>query len=215
MISQDAFDEMVQENIDDFDMTPEDALAETIKQCKSMSLDLSQVDVSGKGGKEEVLQLIAFLENSENYSLYPELVTSLGKLNALCNDKHECGLRNQNLMYSKGGMNALMKLLNESQHQAALISALEVLTTLSKTNSMFCIILISSLTASLVKNRDFFEPGGSACASRIIASCLPFEVGSESYTLLCTALRLGRIVAKTEFNKCNYAYVLSYWCNAL
>ena len=141
MISQDAFDEMVQENINDFDMTPENALAETIKQCKSMSLDLSQVDITGKGGKEEILQLIAFLECSDNYTLYPELAATLETLNVLCNDKHECGLRNQNLMYSKGGINALMKLLNESQHQATLISALDVLTTLSKTNSTFSNIL--------------------------------------------------------------------------
>ncbi len=40
-ISQETFDSVVKENVDDFDMSPEEAVADAIQQFKSQGVDLS------------------------------------------------------------------------------------------------------------------------------------------------------------------------------
>ena len=44
-ITQDTFDQVVNENINDFEMTPEDAIKDAIQQFTSQKVDLSAIDV--------------------------------------------------------------------------------------------------------------------------------------------------------------------------
>lgn len=46
-ISQKAFDDVVKENIEDFDMSPDEALKETINELKLQGADLRDVVVKG------------------------------------------------------------------------------------------------------------------------------------------------------------------------
>ena len=46
-ISQKTFDETVRENIEEFEMEKEEALAEAIEQFKTQGVDLTNIDTSG------------------------------------------------------------------------------------------------------------------------------------------------------------------------
>ena len=46
-ISQETFDEVVKENVEDFEMEPAAALAEAIKQFKTQGVDIKNIDTSG------------------------------------------------------------------------------------------------------------------------------------------------------------------------
>ena len=48
-ISQETFDEAVQENIDDFDLEPDEAVADAVKEFELQNVDLSEIDKSYAG----------------------------------------------------------------------------------------------------------------------------------------------------------------------
>lgn len=52
------FDEVVRENVDDFEMDPPEALADAINQFKMQGVDLTGLDTSGGVGREEALENI-------------------------------------------------------------------------------------------------------------------------------------------------------------
>ena len=66
-ISQETFDQAVQENIDDFEMTPEEALADAITQFEAQGINLNNVvrRVPGAGAEDEppVLQHVRALQS--------------------------------------------------------------------------------------------------------------------------------------------------------
>ena len=48
-ISQETFDEAVQQNIDDFDLEPDEAVADAVKEFELQNVDLSEIDKSYAG----------------------------------------------------------------------------------------------------------------------------------------------------------------------
>ena len=138
MISQDAFDSLVLENMEDFELQKAEGLSETINQLKTMGKDLSHIDITGGEGREELLKLIKDLkvmssassEENSNIELLSHLAT-------ICQDKH-LGLRNQNMMRTNGGLSALLSVINVSFPPSVLNQVFNLMTILCKTNGIFC-----------------------------------------------------------------------------
>ena len=116
-ISQETFDEVVQENIDDFEMSKEEALIDTIKQFQIQGVDMTGIDTTGGIGLQDVLDNISKLQNyvktndNTNNDRDEIIINSLKELSILCADVHTYADRNQAIMNEKGGVNALHDIL--------------------------------------------------------------------------------------------------------
>jgi hypothetical protein len=120
-ISQETFDEVVEENIVDFEMSKEEALADTIKQFESQGVDLSGLDTSGGIGRQDILDHIKTMETY--VTLSPEVihtpeaveavVVAMNSLSELCAKSNggvvnEYALRNQTMMKVNGEANEVL-----------------------------------------------------------------------------------------------------------
>ena len=75
-ISQETFDEAVQQNIDDFDLDPDEAVADAVKEFELQNVDLSEIDKSyagpeGRGEHPVVASTKKFVEAVEAASRDP------------------------------------------------------------------------------------------------------------------------------------------------
>jgi len=190
-ITQETFDEVVQENIDEFDMTREEAVQDALQQFSKQGIDLSNIDTSTGEGRKELLEIFQSLNSSP--CPVPDVPTALTQLQHIAQTlqkQHPHYRRNIMLMYHQGGLNALHAHLDVKED----ISIQGLI-----------IKLISDLSVVNIEIRDFFEPGGSAKINGIITKLLstlltPSESATE-YALLESAINLCRIVAKSEKNK--------------
>ena len=100
VITQDTFDEAMRENMEEFDMDKQEAINDAVAQFKSQGVDLTNIDLSGGVGKEEVLSAIHSLLDYKNGVVTgeEEVNNALNNLAVLCHNKHEYGRRNQYLM---------------------------------------------------------------------------------------------------------------------
>jgi len=187
-IQQSTFDDVVKENVEDFDMSVDEALADAINQFTSQKVDLSNVDLTGGVGREEVQDAIAAIKVPLAEMVEADCMAGLAKLTDLCSDKHQFGVRNMNLMNSDGGMNAAMELLNALVPTPVILSAATFLALVCKHNQ---------------DCRDFFEPGGS----KRLESLLTMQpIGEENEAdadvdVLKACFLLGKVVTKSENNK--------------
>lgn len=190
MISQDVFDEMVQENMEDFQLSQKEALRETVQQLQKMGKDLSQVDTSGGEGREELIEQVERLRNFSGGDR--DLFEILAQLSILCVDKHPMAVRNQNLMRTSGGISALIDAVKaESGTPLLLMGIFNLLTILTKTN---------------VENRDFFEPCGNENLLSLIKSQFFGDLADPLLIDTLTAcVKLMRVLAKSEINKTKFA----------
>ena len=60
-ITQETFDEVVKENIEEFDMKQDEAIFDAYKQFSSQGVDMTDIDISGGVGRQEMLDSIAVL----------------------------------------------------------------------------------------------------------------------------------------------------------
>lgn len=195
-ITQETFDEVVQENIDEFEMTREEAVQDALQQFSKQGIDLSNIDTSTGEGRKELLEVFQSLNNS--LCPVPDVPTALTQLQLIAQSlqkQHPHYRRNIMLMYHQGGLNALHAHLDVKED----ISIQGII-----------IKLISDLSVVNIEIRDFFEPGGSAKINGIITKLLstpliPSESATE-YTLLESAINLCRIAAKSEKNKSKYLF---------
>jgi len=209
-ISQETFDEVVAENIDDFDMAPTEALAEAVKQFTSQGVDLRNIDTSGGIGKADMeaamAALKAFASNNDVFDAnvnctiqqytveqQAEIIKSIG---VMCDEACEQNIRNREMM-NPTGINSLLEMLAPEMAPEVLTEAITLLTNLSKVSEEL---------------RDFFEPGGSVRLSKILSAQLQRlqaipegEAGAEerekARLVLRYSLALARAVAKSENNK--------------
>ena len=136
MISQDAFDSMVVENMEDFDLQKAEGLAETISQLKTMGKDLSNIDITGGEGREELLKCIVGLKEMSPADSDESNIQLLSSLTAICQDKHPLGPRNQNMMRTNGGLSALLGVISVAYAPSVLKVVFDLMTVLCKTNGM-------------------------------------------------------------------------------
>ena len=86
-ISQETFDEAVQENIDDFDLEPDEAVADAVKEFELQNVDLSEIDKSyagpeGRGEHPVVVPTEMFVKAVEDVAKDPGSVEKRGKVEA-------------------------------------------------------------------------------------------------------------------------------------
>lgn len=203
-ISQETFDDVVRENVEDFEMEKAEALAEAISQFKSQGVDLSNIDLTGGEGREEMEEAMKKMkavatdnaiydvatDTSTNRYTSEEVQSALRNVMALCDSK-KCELfeRNRRMM-NPDGLNFLNALMVVGQDQEVLRLTMNFLNVLSK-DSVEC--------------RDFFEPGGSKKVTQIIAAQIDLlgKGGCPFLALkvLKAGLSLAKTAAKTENNK--------------
>lgn len=133
-ISQETFDNAVRENVEDFEMEFSDALRDAIDQFQKQGVDLSSIDTTGGIGREEVDQMIESLIKYRDGDASLDILDILAQLRLLCDEKHELGLRNQNLLLNKGGFNALHDLVLENLTNDILEGVFNTLLQLCRTN---------------------------------------------------------------------------------
>lgn len=180
-ITQETFDEVIKENVEEFEMDEKEALAEAIKQFQSQGVSLDNIDTSGGIGREEMVAAMDALTASQG----PTLIDALNELSLLCEVNHAMGARNRMLLVtykSASAFNALHGLIVPTQSADVIIPAMKLMKTVSKGN---------------VEARDFFEPNGS----QKLVSVMTSEQQSNNLTLLNAAFDLARCVAKSENNK--------------
>jgi hypothetical protein len=129
MITQTTFDEMVKENIEEFEMTKEEALVETVKQLSSMGRDLSTIDITGGEGRKQILAVIGTLND-----LSPNLISELSNLEVLCSDRSQDGRKNQNIFRASGGCIAALNVIAPTTDFEILRAVLDFLSGISRAN---------------------------------------------------------------------------------
>lgn len=143
-ISQETFDDVVRENIEDFDMSPADALQEAISQFKKQGIELSNLDLTGGIGRQEVLDAMNKLKclaeaGSADVATYQaDVLEEIARLRILCDRNHILSERNTMLMKEQGGVNSIHLLLDPSQSAEIVIAAADFLRDLSISSGKLC-----------------------------------------------------------------------------
>ncbi len=202
-ISQETFDEVVNENIEDLDMEPKEALADAITQFKSQGVDLKNIDITGGVGRAEMEAALASLKTFVTSNEVFDAKTNstiiqydskqkndvINNLNTFCDPKCEQHIRNREMM-NPNGLNNLLELLIPDQENELLINTMKLVSLLSKYS---------------LELRDFIEPGGSARISKIIDGRLKLlqsnENEDDNILVIRFACALARSVSKSENNK--------------
>lgn len=216
-VSQETFDEVVRENIEEFEMSAEEALKDAIDQFSKQGVDLSVIDLTGGIGKEEFTTAVRNLDISikeiqsdsanDGSSIVELLETTLRNLlfDSPTTSSDDLSRRNRRLFCKDGGFNILHTLITESniERKPMLTAAMDLLTKLSKIDGMIdsrdSFWFISSTSVIIVDIRDFFEPNGS----KNIVTLLNKELGGTCPTIevVVGGLNLAKTVAKSENNK--------------
>lgn len=197
-ISQETFDEVVKENIEDFELSDLEALNDAISQFDKQGVDLSNIDRTGGVGRQEMLDAIdrlgSLIKTIDSTS--EGLVEVLENISQMCfmNDtdiSKVLAQRNQVLMQEMPGVNHLHSLMDKYTilEQTVLTKVLALLNKLSKAN---------------IEIRDFFEPGGSKRVSVILSSVVDrvtTKGDTAVYPLLISTLTLAQTASKSENNK--------------
>lgn len=206
-ISQETFDDVVKENIDEFDMDPPEALAEAISQFKKQGVDLMNLDLTGGIGRQELVDAMSMLKalaesNGDALARRADVLEVLSHLRQLCDRNHILADRNTMLMKERGGVNSLHLLLDAKQSKEVVVAAADFLTDLSNTSGMPPPPAPSSSCSSLLlcseAIRDFFEPGGSNRAVLLLRAAGSADEGEGQQVAL---LGLCRAVMRSESNK--------------
>lgn len=147
-ISQETFDEVVRENVEDFEMEAAEALSEAISQFRSQGVDLSSIDITGGIGRQEMLDSIEsvkeiafkndeFDANTGNSVIKydaTEMITRMRGLMSHCDkEQNEHYERNRKMMY-RDGLNALHALLVPEHNDELLRLTCNFMNVLCKTD---------------------------------------------------------------------------------
>ena len=136
-ISQQTFDEAVQENVNEFEQTIDEALADAIKQFKDQGITLDNIDISGGIGMNE---LNASINTIKDYSIdntnitIGQIISSLEQLRLFSHSKHEYVTRNKSIIINNGCLSYLYKILDKNNESAVTLSTVETVISLTKTD---------------------------------------------------------------------------------
>lgn len=168
-ITQETFDEVVSENIEEFDMSREEAIQDAVKQFLKQGVDLSNIDTTTGEGRKELLDIFQALNSTPSPSSdVPNTIAQLQHITQSLQKQHPHYRRNVMLMYHQGGLNALHAHLDVRE---------------DSTIQSLVIKLIGDLSANNTEIKDFFEPGGSAKINAIITKLLTSSPSSSENDL--------------------------------
>lgn len=135
VISQETFDAVVQENMEEFDMDKEEAIKEAIEQFKSQGVDLSNVVTESTSADHPIVRTIAHLKSLDLRSEGEK--TDLSTAEENCNVLgQECskGLAEKVLATKEGGYEILVSIASASQDLGTKESAIRALASLLEGN---------------------------------------------------------------------------------
>lgn len=133
-ISQETFDEVVKENVEDFGMEQSEAIKDAIDQFNKQDVDLSNVDTTGGVGRDQMKSNIKDLILYRDGNSEVNIERVMEELMAQCDDKNELGKRNQSMLLFDGGFNALHDLMKSSIPNNILGLVLELMSNLCRAN---------------------------------------------------------------------------------
>jgi hypothetical protein len=194
-ISQQTFDDVVKENIEEFEMEKDEAVKEAIAQFRKQGIDLSNIDLTGGEGRQQLLDAIATVQNTSirtaDAAQLGTLLSAVQEIGAVCDKSHACSRRNLLIMEEEGGFNALQWHLDPNEHTTVVAQVLKVLADLSFQQDY---------------TRDLFEPGGSLKLVTLLSSLASATGESDTpnddkLAVLADALALAKVVSRSENNK--------------
>ncbi|KAJ1393701.1 hypothetical protein SESBI_34734 [Sesbania bispinosa] len=134
-ISQEAFDELVKENIDDLGMEPDEALKDAIETLTLQGVDLSGIVTSVPGESNPVIECLERLRRLESEAeVLDELVEVFDKLNELCGAENANANANAAIATKNGGVELACSLCTKIPRGTG--SDLALLSTLNATASL-------------------------------------------------------------------------------
>ncbi|XP_043838580.1 armadillo repeat-containing protein 6 isoform X1 [Dromiciops gliroides] len=137
-ISQETFDDVVQENIMEFDMDPEEAVKEAIQQFESQGVDLTNIvktrpkasACGDQGPKHEILQALDALQKSVDSATSQEVVEHLMSFSEQCRGQ----VSSRYLAAEKGAYPVVLSACQRAvtEDQGFLVKALNALAALTE-----------------------------------------------------------------------------------
>ena len=134
-ITQETFDEAVKDNVEEFDMSLPEAIADAVKLFSEQGIvNLDDIDTTGGVGREEIVAVIdeVIRLSRDSLSIPDAIESAVRSLHVLCDDKNEMSKRNQMLIMSSGGLTALYTVLQTRREIDVVRSTMILLTHLSK-----------------------------------------------------------------------------------
>lgn len=138
-ISQETFDEVIRENIEEFEMEKAEAIKEAVAQFRKQGIDLTNIDVTGGEGRQQLIDAINVVQSTAIHcdeAKIEALLAALTELQQSCNKTHICSRRNLLILEEEGGFNALLWHLDINEHDAVLMKVAKVLTDLCSQQGM-------------------------------------------------------------------------------
>ncbi|KAM3956362.1 armadillo repeat-containing protein 6 homolog [Aphomia sociella] len=188
VITQETYDEVVKENIDEFEMTPEDAVKEAIAQFEAQGVDLSNIikDLSlGSGDEHTVSASVSKLRDLTNKSTNNEelIVQELDNLKIEC-DKDIA----RRVRAGKDGAYTILIDLLESKLNMYLQDKSEV-------NSRLLMNILNTLTSLMDTQPDLLEARGIDLIKSLLDNT------EDSDILYATLKWTSNCCTKHEMNK--------------
>ncbi|KAK6159374.1 hypothetical protein DH2020_006688 [Rehmannia glutinosa] len=179
-ISQQAFDEMVQENIDDLGMDPTEALEDAIQTLTLQGVDLSGIVTCVPGESNPVMDCLGKLKEEKTL---PEIVELLNELCVLCRDN---GSGNAPIATKNGAVELVISICSKlrEERDRGLASALNALA--SVIHDLQCSEIFKEnggpkIVVGILSNEREDEKILDGCFSVIAAAATGNEVLKESF----------------------------------
>jgi tagatose-1,6-bisphosphate aldolase len=154
-ISQETFDEILRENIEEFEETKEQALEDTIKQFVKQGVDLSNIDITGGENKQEIIDNIVKISNLSSSN--EEIINALSCLSNLCCERTNIiNKSNANRFQDNGGISTVFQLLERKPTDEIIIHSLNLLTDLTRNHGNSFNSLYSDFPPKQTINFKFF-----------------------------------------------------------
>ncbi|QCD89411.1 Armadillo-type fold [Vigna unguiculata] len=130
-ISQEAFEELVKENVDDLGMDPMEALQDAIQTLTLQGVDLSGIVTSVPGDTNPVIDCLDRLKNLQSEPDDDELVIAFNTLHELCSNPNPNANSNAAIATRNGAVELVFSFIPRATgSRALLLSALNALSTL-------------------------------------------------------------------------------------
>jgi armadillo repeat-containing protein 6 len=200
MISQETFDEVVKENIEDFEMTPEEALKDAIEQFHSQGINLSNI-IKVLDNERKEMPIPSSLGKIKRAENVPTCIEAMKEFEALCSESEENKLQACNEAYEAILFNAVEKFFISKEAMEVSERDEDEIKTENKS------IMIASLNAfsscfwkGRVGNSILYP-----IASQMIISIVKKEEFSKDMDLLRVAVKVARItMTRNESVKGNF-----------
>jgi hypothetical protein len=190
-ISQETFDDVVKENIEEFEMDKLEAIKDATEQFRKQGVDLSNIDLTGGEERKNLLNAIECLRtypypDETNISLVLEALTVI---KTMCDQKDKSNKRNAIIFNEQFGIIALFP------HFAPGTSPIIITT---------CLSTLANLCHHHESIRDAIDLDGVEKLIKLLQAQLP--VSSDNLHIISKGLTVVKVISRTEANKSKIFY---------